>query len=364
MTWKTVGPHLQIREGKRKISYRVRFRQSFRGRKIYVNEVLEGEFKSVKAAQKEADRLIGEAKFGAPREAKSLRRCDEIAEQLLKESVAKDDAATYAIKENIFCKHLIPWLNDNCPYASELNAETWPKYKIYKRSLNPTIALENHSKYFRMLSNRAFDLGIVSQKIRVLFNTKKEDFREKGQVISREDEAKILAACNQTWRHRAILQRDTGMRPGEVRNLLKDRVTFLNDCVLVRLLEEDTKTNRAREFLIRSTRAIEALRAQARRYPGSPYFFPMETDNTRPMDKHLNGWKSALKRAGVNQRYTPHDWRHTFATQMFQEVGVQGSMALCYALDMSLDVAREVYLHLNAEDTRVIADFIARAVAA
>jgi integrase len=353
--WRKISEHLEMRKGKRKTSYRVNFRQG----EISLRQVIDERFcDKLKDAKGEASRLIHEAKYGKPRERQVLVRNSELVEQLLKEATTQDPA-TLAIKENILGKHLLPWLDEHYPMAANLNAETWPKYKLFKRSINPTIALENHSKYFRMLSNRAFELGLVSQKIRVRFSVKKEDFRESGQVISPDEEGKILEACNRVWRNRSLIQRDTGMRPGEVRRLRKDRVNWNADgTVTIRLLEEDTKTHRYREFVLSSPRAVSALMEQRDFYPDSPFFFAMETDHTRHMDKHLNGWKAALKRAGVKKNFTPHDWRHTYATEMFKRVGLSGAAVVCYQIDMSWETARTVYFHVTAEDTRDLAQYV------
>lgn len=358
MNWKRAAPHLEVRKGKRKTSYRVNYRQGG----VVLRDVLEAT--SLPAAKKEAERKIGAARFGPKIEAVAITRCSDLGEKLLAES-ATQDQATQAIKENIFGKHLIPWLDAHCPLASDLTVETWPQYKLYKRGINPTIALENHSKYFRMLVNRAHELGILKQRIRVRFSVKKEDFRKPGQVITAEHEAKILAECNRVWRNRSIIQRDTGMRPGEVRKLRKDRVRWNSDgSVTVMLLEEDTKTHRYREFIVRSTRAVAAFREQRDFYPDSPFLFAMETDHRRPMDKHTGAWKAALKRAGITQDYTPHDWRHTFATETFKAVGLSGAAIVCYALDMSWEMARTVYFHVSAEDTKELADLAAKRSAA
>jgi integrase len=385
--------YLEVRHGKYRTSYRV----NYRGHGLDLRQVLEGDFENWKSALKEADIAIAKARFGHREGEKQLIRCEEIAEQLIAESHGQDES-TVDGKKRIFRKHLVPWLNEHYPYAVDLTVETWPKYKLFKRQEEPTIALENHVKYMRMLCKRAFELGLVKPKITIKFNVEKEEFREEGLKISDEDLAKMLAAASfrkstnadgspshgqglRVWYCRIVIQRDTGMRPGEVRKLRKSPITtargktlpanveLLFDeknptvptAVKVRLFKEETKTHRYREFIVRSPRAVGALFDRCSRYPESPYLFPMETDHQRPMDKHLGGWKSILKNAGVRADYTPHDLRHTYASEMFQRTS--NYAALCYQLDMSLETAQEVYIHLDAKDTADLADVVANETA-
>lgn len=375
--------YLEIRDGKRKTSYRV----NYRGEGLDLRQVLRGEFKSWKGALAEADRLIGVAKYGPAAQAGAnpleLVRCEEIGAQLIAESAGQDES-TIDGKTRIIEKHLLPWLNEHYPYASSLTVDTWPQYKLFKRGIDPTVALENHVKYFRMIARRVFERGILKQKIRVTFNVKKEEFREKGHVIPAEHLDAMLKACekviddagkctfagNAVWRDRVILQRDTGMRPGEVRRLAKSRVRFAERdgrrYAVIHLLEEDTKTHREREFEVHSARAVAVL---WRRCGSSPFLFPMSTDPMRPMDKHLKGWHAMLKRAGVIlgseehpvilPHYTPHDLRHTYATEMFKLC--KEPAVLCYQMDLSLEVAQDVYLHFNAADTAKVAQAVVEA---
>lgn len=373
--------YLQIREGKFRTSYRV----FYRAHGLNLREVLEGDFSGWKEALGAADKIIYKARFGERAEERAQIRNEEIAKQLIAESAGQDQA-TIEGKTNIFENHLIPWLNEHYPYANSLTVETWPRYKLFKRQGNASMSLQAHVKYFRMLANRVFELGLVKPKIKIRFNVKKEEFREPGRVIPDDELARIIEVANfrksltadgkpshgqgpRVWYCRIITQRDTGMRPGEVRELRKGPVTlpngrvlpanveFVDGALIVRLFEEDTKTHRYREFLVRSQRVLEALTDRARRHPESPYFFPMAGDPSRPMDKDLGTWAAILKRAKVTAPYTPHDLRHSYATEWFQKT--KNYATLCYQLDMSLEMAQETYLHLSAKDTSELADMIA-----
>lgn len=365
MAWVKVSDHLEMRKGNRKTSYRVNFRQG----NVKLRQVIRGA--SLAEIRKEAQRMIYEAQFGPKKTPANFLRNEEIARQLVLES-GSQKLKTQEIKALILEKHLTPWLNECYPYAQDLTVETWPKYKAYKRAINPTIALENHVKYFRMLRKRAFELGALRILFPVKFDLKKEEFRAEGQVIPKEHEAALLAAANTVWRDRSILQRDTGMRPGEVRLLKKERVRFevrgTKRIAVVELVADEVKTHRDRSFEVHSDRAVEVL---FRRFQevNSPYFFKMETDRNRPMDKHLNGWKSAIRKANkrllvaglapMPTSYTPHDWRHTYADEMFKCTGPDKWASLSYQLDMSLETAMKTYIHFKTSDTQGVAEIAA-----
>lgn len=372
---------IEVRYGVHKVSYRLNYRKSG----VSLRDVIKGEWKHPKkmtrkdwrALGEAAERMIHEAKYGVsdemPAELPSeLVRCEDIAQQLIQESETKGQAEKTVIgKKYIFGIH-VRWYNQHCPYAHQLNVSTWPKLKAHLRAKDPELALENHVKYFRMLRKRAFQLGLIKQFFPVEFNLKKEEFRDEGQVISREEEKWILKAASQVWRDRSVVQRDTGMRPGEVRQLTKERVTFkvINGrrIATIVLREGDTKTRKARSFEVHSTRAVEVLWRRHQQAKGDS-LFPMRGNPNRPMEGHLKGWHAALKQAdklsrknggsGVNQTLTPHDWRHTYADEMFKKVGPDRWSTLCYQLGMALKTAEKTYIHFVTSDTSGVASLAA-----
>lgn len=140
------------------------------------------------------------------------------------------------------------------------------------------------------------------------------------------------------WRDRIILDRMTGMRPWEIRNLQKDRVDFKR--WIINLRAEDTKTRAARSFSVQSDLLREILTRRRDEFPGSPFFFCNERDHSKPMDKHLNGWNSTLSRAGLIAEYTPHDLRHTYLTEAFRRS--KDWAAICYQAGLTLEEEEEI----------------------
>lgn len=350
--WKKIPKapyYLEIREGRYKTSYRV----AYRGEGHDLRQNLKGEFKNWKDALKVADKLISEARFGKKAPPKSAVRTEKLCDEIVKLKESKAPA-TYQQAEIFFRVHIKPYLNEHCPYAADLNATVWLNYKNALRLKNPTVRLFNHWKFFTMLFKYAHQKGLIPAPVKLEYSEEREDFREKGYLIPEAEIDRLIeSTSSKAWKDRITLQRRTGMRPGEVRNLRKDRVRFTDKGTIISLRKEDTKTRQARAFLVTATDAVSMLKRRVVKVE-SPYFFPMETDKSRPMDKHLAGWKAGIKKAGLNPKYTPHDLRHSYASVMFQRT--KNHAALCYQLGMSLDEAQETYLHLDETHTEEIAE--------
>lgn len=156
--------------------------------------------------------------------------------------------------------------------------------------------------------------------------------------------------ANQTWRDRVIIQRYTGMRPGEVRRLRKSRVNFTSG--EIHLLGRDTKTGTGRSFRL-PPQALTILK-RLKLVSDGPFFFPNECDSNRPMTPTMKSWHSAWRRAGIDNGYTPHCLRHSYLTEMFKNG--QNPALICYAAGLSLEEAQKTYLHFTAQDTLGIAD--------
>lgn len=339
------SPYVDVREGARKTSFRVNFRQDGHD----LRDTLKGDFKSWKDAQALAEKLIFNAKAAGQPKAVSLVRCETLCDEIVTLKQSKS-AATHQQAEIFFRLHIKPFLNDHCPYASELNATVWLKYKNWLRLKDPTVALFNHWKFFVQLARYAYDRGLIPQRLKLEFSEDREDNRARGMVMPDSDFWKLAGVASRVWRDRITIQWFTGMRPGEVRWLRKDRWDQASRTVSLK--KEDTKTRQARQF--RVTPQVATVLA-ARMPSDSPYFFPNERDHSKPMDKHLGGWKSALTKAGMaGAGYTPHDLRHSYLTRMFKSAG--NPALICYQAGLSLEEAQKTYLHFTAADTQTIAD--------
>ncbi len=338
-------PHwLEMRTGKFGTSYRVRYRRDG----IKIEEVLHGEFERWEDARKMGEALIAKLKYGDRPKPRNLVTTESLCNEIVELKKAKDPS-TYEQAEIFFRVHIKPFLIEACPYASELNPTVWLRYKSEFRLKYPTRPLFNHWKFFGQLFKTAHEKGIIP-KTKLEYNQNKDDNRELGKVIPSDHLQAFLREANKAWTDRAKLQRLTGQRPGVIRELKKEAVDFERGVASVRKAE--SKNRRNYEFKLPSA-ALDILRKRLDN--GSPYFFPSEADKAEPMDKHLGGWHSAWKRAGIQQRYTPHDIRHTFLTDKVNTAGTNLAV-LCYSCDLSLEELMKTYVHFKAEDTQSLAD--------
>jgi integrase len=346
--------------GKKGSSYWVRYRKG----NARFERRIEGRIDSWLDAHRIGQKMLDEYRpTTAPNASEAMpgamARCEDLCEEIVAQKRALS-AATFEQTKIFMRKHLIPWLKANCPNAKDLNPTIWARYKADKRIANPRIALFNHWKFFVMLFKYAHEKGALKEKFKLVFKEKREDFRARGLIISDDHIDLLMKYGNQVWRDRIMLQRVTGMRPGEARGLRIDRVNLVTG--VIKLLAEDTKTRTEREFTILDPDVLAMLRKRATAAQGSPFFFPSRANRQVAMDRALTGWDGAIAKANkelAERRepampdYTPHDLRHTWLSVMFR--GGESPGLICFYAGLSIDEAQKTYLHFTAADTLGIA---------
>lgn len=356
-------PWLERRIGTRKTSFRV----NYRAEGINLVKTVRGRFDTWRKAKSIGEDMIAQARLTGVPENPNMVRCADLLDEMVEIVRAKADA-TYKQKEIMSRVHLKPWLNSNCAYAKDLNSTTWDLYRAFKRRQNPTVTLKAHFEVFGGLVAYALRKGILKKGFPLDYDRERDDFAEAGMVIPKADLIAMLKAYPEerphigsyplelyyfeAWRDRIILQRATGMRPGEVRLLRKDRVTIVGDRAIIRLRKEDTKTREARPVPVKHKLAVEILKL--RMEGPSPFAFPQRNDATLPMGPNLKGWHAILVRAGVSDKYTPHDLRHTYLSDMFKNSN--NPALICFTCGLSLEEAQKTYLHFTEEDGFIVSD--------
>jgi len=139
-------------------------------------------------------------------------------------------------------------------------------------------------------------------------------FREENQrtrILSEDEEARLLAACEESrsWRLKLIVLTalHSGMRKGEILRLRKADVDFQAGFVNV----EQSKSGHGRRIPLNATLREALLGAVGQ--SSSEYMFG--GDNGQPVVNLKTGWQAALKRAGI-EGVTFHTCRHTFGTRL------------------------------------------------
>ena len=339
--WKLLKQGVYKRVGSKKTSYRVQpMVDGKRHTKVF-------QAKTDAEAVRKSKRIIADLleptkKTEAPQ---AMWTWDMVAQENLKVLMSKR-AKTYISFEGTTRVHLLPFLREHAPYVVDENPELlWLKYKIEKSHLK----LFNHHKAFNRMCRFAFKKGILQELPELEWDRRVEDKREEGQVLSEAEFEALVDAANPDWKDRMIIGWHTGMRPGEIRCLQKSRVDF--DKGIIRLTEDDTKTKTAREFAVPPV--VMAILARRRLATDSVYFFPNTKDPGRPINPNAKSWRSAVTRAGIERNITPHDLRHTYVTRSLQDSSIP-PLVLCFAIGMSLQEMQKTYMHMTAEDTRVL----------
>ncbi len=172
------------------------------------------------------------------------------------------------------------------------------------RELQLMRAVLNFAKRNGWIANNPFEQGesLISQA--------QENRRDR--VLSREEEMRLLAACNGRRAHlRSILicALDTGMRRGEILQLRWKDVNIEEGIITIRATT--TKTMRPRSVPM-STRLREELKRMREKAPDDTEFLVFGIDSDV---KH--GFTSACEEAGIEDFHF-HDCRHTATTRLAQ----------------------------------------------
>jgi integrase len=143
------------------------------------------------------------------------------------------------------------------------------------------------------------------QKVKLY--SEKDVLREK--VLTEEEEGRLLGTSVEHLRSILILALNTGMRRGEIFNLMWSQVDFRDRKIRV----ERTKSQKFRFIPMNSTVFYELRRLESKNGQSSYVSFNPETG--KPYVDVMTAFKAACSRAGVKGlRF--HDLRHTFASRL------------------------------------------------
>ena len=334
---------LEMRVGKTQTYYRVRYR----AKGCQIQKTIEGFFRKWEDAVNIGDQLIASARFSEKKKPKNFITCAELCDDIIEMKKPKSHG-TYLNTRHYFNFHIKPFLDRECPYASDLTGLIWIKYKTEYRKKYPERPLFEHHKFFTQLFRYAALKGLIPTT-KLEFKEEKEDDRAEGQVIPNAHLQAFIANANETWKKRVVIQRLTGQRPGIIKDLKKSYVN--RETGLTKIPKRISKNRRGYEFMMpkMAMNELEPLWDN-----GSEYFFPQRGNLKKPIEPNLKSWHEAWNRAGINENYTPHDIRHTFLTEKVNEPGTNLPV-LCYSCDLSYKMLSKTYLHLKGEDTEQIA---------
>ncbi|MEN6532647.1 MAG: site-specific integrase [Bryobacteraceae bacterium] len=160
--------------------------------------------------------------------------------------------------------------------------------------------------------------------------------RTRRQVLSLDEEEKLLATAAPHLREMAVAALDTGMRRGEITGQLWEDVDLHRRLLYV--TRSKTPEGEAREIPL-TARLFELLAGKS---PRDNVVFAYEEAPVRIIKR---SWKSALRRAGLRHiRF--HDLRHSFNTRLM-EAGVMQEVRMALMGHSSGNKVHSTYTHVE-----------------
>ena len=136
-----------------------------------------------------------------------------------------------------------------------------------------------------------------------------QEDNEQVRVLTFEEEKKYLAVATPLLRDVASIMLETGMRPEEVYRIRPENLNLTGGWIF----NPYGKTKAARRRVPLNSAAKHVLMRRLNDLK-TPYIFPCETDDRRPVPKVNNAHDRAVKASGVAP-FRLYDLRHTWATR-------------------------------------------------
>jgi len=239
---------------------------------------------------------------------KESPRFSEFADEFLEKYSKTNKTAQGYERDVISVKHLKLFFGDK-----RLNTITPMLVEHYKRkrqeagmkpaTINRELAALKTIFFFAMRNKRAANNPVSEVKL----------FREDNQitnVMSQEDEARLLECAAPHARRVIVCALETGMRRSEILSLRWESVDLMRG----RLRVVNTKSGKMREIEIATPR-LKAVLFEARKQSQEGVVFRHE--NGGPIASVRGAYENALRRAGLAEKhYRFHDLRHTAATRL------------------------------------------------
>lgn len=203
-------------------------------------------------------------------------------------------------------------------FIDEISSSTWESWVASQKRENPTLKMFSFHKVLNMVLNFAVRERYREGKPYLYL---KDDQATVAEIFTDKELDQCIERAQMPFQLFLKLIRLTGIRPGELEKLPKDRINHDKKCLALKA--EDSKINRAREIplmdlyddLVAWTLSNE-----------SRFIFPSPKDPSKPSNKDTfrRQWDSIRAELGISKRR--YDIRHTAATKMATR-GIPATMA-------------------------------------
>ena len=241
-------------------------------------------------------------------------------------------------------------------YADESRMET--NYPTRRRDFQRPVSICTINNYIRNL--RAFFNWLEREYIIKKNPMKKvkqlKTNRKAKEYIGDEDFKKLVSHFDKSYfsEHRdyamIMLMFDSGMRLGECSCLLVDDIDLARKQVYLRAEITKGRKDRVVYFSARTETILRRWLQYKDRYIESDYIFPVKSSGINVgVEVFETNFKNYLRRAGLNERITPHCLRNNFAKRCLMN-GMDIYTLSRLLGHSSVTVTEQAYLDLTDED--------------
>ena len=236
---------------------------------------------------------------------------EKFCEKFLGWYKVQNSKKSYKDYENLFTSTIIPYFKGYS--LNKINVELIEKYKINRSGKIKSATVNKELTALKHVFNKAIQWGY--QKENPVTQVKKmKVIQRKFRFLSLDEIDLVLGNCSDSIYPILLTAIHTGLRKAELFRLEWKDIDFEREIITVTAKgEEHTKNYRNRDIPM-TDQLIECLRGLPRK---SNWIF------TKADGKRYSGWiRSSLEltvqKARV-ERFTLHDLRHTFASQLVME---------------------------------------------
>jgi integrase len=240
---------------------------------------------------------------------------------------------------------------------------------LWWKSNHPDIQMENAVKYFNnfcaYLHEKVInDRPLLASKMRFQDPNRHEisasRAEKKERIISPQEFSEILkTALNPEEALVVLIMYTMATRIDETLNLDFDgRILLDANPPLYRWTSGSNKAKKIGEHALHESliEPLKTLRVK-RMGEGTKLLFPQQKDNKKPLREQMIDWEAWRKRANLGWHWTPHTFRHTCLTNLFNDEK-NAQAVICILYRTSLQVALKVYVKVTRESMLAMRDSI------
>lgn len=252
---------------------------------------------------------------------------------------------------------------------SEINRDSFAEWCSWWKDHHPNIEMENAVKYFnnfckylheKVVNDRPLLPSALRFKDPNRHEIEAQRALKKERVFSDEEFQKVyVTALNSTEALIIHFMYTMATRIDETLKLdFGGRILLDLELPVYRWTAGNNKARRIGEHALHSSLIdkMKVLRAQ-RQVEGTNLLFPQKNNNQVAISEQQVDWEAWRERAQVGWHWTPHTFRHTALTNLFNDPR-NPQAVLCKQYRVSLDVALKTYVKVNRDAMLIVSKSI------